>query len=282
MCAGADKTVEIWRVRTAAEVKKKVKRKLKRRREKGKDDADADLPVSDQPTPSDIFSAMLPLRTHQKITSFGVARPTENLSEKAERVVVSLSNNCLATYDVDFDNAESPYTRTQKLELLGHRTGVRSVCLNKDDTVIMTTSADQLKLWNTRSRNCIRTLDSGYGLCCMFAPGGRHAVVGTKDGHLELYDLSAAALVQKVKAHDGSVWSLDMRPDGKGFASGGSDCSAKCWDFELAQGESESRKQLAVVHTRTLKLTDDVLCVKHSPDGRYLAVSLLDCTVKVF
>ena len=39
MCLGADKTVEVWRVRNAAEVKKKVKRRLKRRREKGKDDA---------------------------------------------------------------------------------------------------------------------------------------------------------------------------------------------------------------------------------------------------
>lgn len=35
-------------------------------------------------------------------------------------------------------------------------------------------------------------------------------------------------------------------------------------------------------HTRTLRLEDDVLCVKFSPDHRLLAVSLLDCTVKVF
>jgi U3 small nucleolar RNA-associated protein 12 len=41
-------------------------------------------------------------------------------------------------------------------------------------------------------------------------------------------------------------------------------------------------KQLALVHVRTLKMTDDVLAVKYSPDGRYLAVSLLDSTVKIF
>ena len=29
-------------------------------------------------------------------------------------------------------------------------------------------------------------------------------------------------------------------------------------------------------------MTDDVLAVKYSPDGRFLAVSLLDSTVKVF
>lgn len=35
-------------------------------------------------------------------------------------------------------------------------------------------------------------------------------------------------------------------------------------------------------HTRTLQLEEDVLCVKLSPDHRLLAVSLLDCTVKLF
>lgn len=41
-------------------------------------------------------------------------------------------------------------------------------------------------------------------------------------------------------------------------------------------------KQLTLVHTRTLKMTDDVLSVRYSPDGRLLAVALLDSTVKVF
>lgn len=46
--------------------------------------------------------------------------------------------------------------------------------------------------------------------------------------------------------------------------------------------EQYKTKQLALVHVRTLKMTDDVLAVKYSPDGRFLAVSLLDSTVKVF
>jgi WD40 repeat protein len=41
-------------------------------------------------------------------------------------------------------------------------------------------------------------------------------------------------------------------------------------------------KQITVVHIRTLKMTDDVLAVKYSPNGKLLAVSLLDSTVKVF
>ena len=37
-----------------------------------------------------------------------------------------------------------------------------------------------------------------------------------------------------------------------------------------------------MVHTQTLRMTDDVLAVKYSPNGRFLAVSLLDSTVKIF
>lgn len=43
-----------------------------------------------------------------------------------------------------------------------------------------------------------------------------------------------------------------------------------------------SRRRLTVKHKRTLQLEEDVLCVKFSPDHRLLAVSLLDCTVKLF
>lgn len=37
-----------------------------------------------------------------------------------------------------------------------------------------------------------------------------------------------------------------------------------------------------MTHVRTLKMTEDVLSVKYSPNGRFLAVALLDSTVKVF
>ncbi len=41
-------------------------------------------------------------------------------------------------------------------------------------------------------------------------------------------------------------------------------------------------RRLMVKHIRTLQLDEDVLCVRYSPDQRLLAVSLLDCTVKIF
>jgi U3 small nucleolar RNA-associated protein 12 len=46
--------------------------------------------------------------------------------------------------------------------------------------------------------------------------------------------------------------------------------------------QAQSGKFLTLVHIRTLKMTDDVLSVRYSPNGKLLAVSLLDSTVKVF
>lgn len=40
--------------------------------------------------------------------------------------------------------------------------------------------------------------------------------------------------------------------------------------------------RLSVKQTRVLQLDEDVLCVRYSPNQKLLAVSLLDCTVKIF
>lgn len=147
-------------------------------------------------------------------------------------------------------------------------------------------------------------------------------VVGTKSGSLCLYDISSSTLLSETQAHTGPVWSIQVRPDQRGMVSGSADKDVKFWDFEMKEtdvgsqmvkdrmgvervvsplaalcfpalpraesfvaGYSSSQfksKALALVHTRTLKMTDDVLSVRYSPDGRLLAVALLDATVKVF
>lgn len=42
------------------------------------------------------------------------------------------------------------------------------------------------------------------------------------------------------------------------------------------------RQQLSLAHVKTLKMTDDILFAKFSPDGKFLALALLDSTVKIF
>jgi U3 small nucleolar RNA-associated protein 12 len=61
-------------------------------------------------------------------------------------------------------------------------------------------------VWNPRTGACLRSMDSGYGLCALFVPGNRHALVGTKEGWLELFDVATGAQLARVEAHTGAVW----------------------------------------------------------------------------
>ena len=259
---------------------------------------------STQPIPIDQFHALIPIRTNVKIVSFATSSSAVHL-----RVLFGMADNSLQVWNVDLsgtrkemedDIALQPgaqtvsahYTSLYNITSCGHRTGVRVVSLNSDSTSLLTASSEQIKVWNVHSRQCIRTIDSGYALCGFFVPGSRHVLIGTKSGELELYDLSTGSCLQKIAAHgvpggaQCPVYTLDLRPDQKGFVSGGGDKEVKVWDFELVMikehEEAVPVRSLQIVLVKTLKLTDDVLAVKNSPDGKLLAVGLLDSTIKIF
>lgn len=50
----------------------------------------------------------------------------------------------------------------------------------------------------------------------------------------------------------------------------------------LRNHQTRSQKSLTLNHTKTLKMADEVLSVRYSPNGKLLAVALLDSTVKIF
>lgn len=89
--------------------------------------------------------------------------------------------------------------------------------------------------------------------------------------------------METYKAHTGTLWSLDVRHDQQALVTGSADKDVKFWNFEWRKPEDKQGPDaLSLVHTRTLKMTDDVLSVRFSPDGKLLCVALLDSTVKVF
>jgi U3 small nucleolar RNA-associated protein 12 len=84
----------------------------------------------------------------------------------------------------------------------------------------------------------------------MFIPGNKHVrqqsryclrinqvIVGTKSGTLEIYDLASATCTEVIQAHEGAIWSMDLRPDKTGLITGSADKSVKFWDFELVHDE---------------------------------------------
>lgn len=82
-------------------------------------------------------------------------------------------------------------------------------------------------------------------------------------------------------AHANSaIWSLAVRPDGRGFCSGSADKTVKFWSFSVQSSGISAQVE------RQLVLPSDVLCVRYNPTKAsaqlLVAVALLDNTLRVF
>lgn len=294
---GAEKAVEIWRIRSEEEVRKSLIRKRKRKREKAKHETNGEVQEEadgDEKTniaEADISEVIVPyvtVRTAGKVRSVSWM---QRRGTKKLQLLVGTNNNLIDVYEIPqkgkSKTEEAPdYNRTLSVELAGHRNDVRALALSSDDRMLASASSGGLKIWNVKTQNCLRTLECGYALCCAFLPGDKIVVVGTKDGDIELYDIAASSLLDKIPAHEGAVWTMQVHPDGKSLTTGSADKSIKFWNFEIVQEEIPGTKrttpQLKLIQSRILKVNDDVLSIQFSPDSRLLAVATLDNTVKVF
>ncbi|KAG6027491.1 hypothetical protein E4U41_000925 [Claviceps citrina] len=299
---GLEKGVDIWRIRSEAEVRKSLARKRRRRREKQKDGkthptdeteaaegADEDVSKAEI---GDVFVQYVIVRTGGKARSVDWAASG---GQKDLQLVVATTNNQIEYYSVPTkDKLERrktkddipDYTRALSVELPGHRADIRALALSSDDKMLASAANGSMKVWNIKTQTCIRTFECGYALCCAFLPGDKVVVVGTKAGELQLFDVASASLLNNVQAHEGAIWSLSVHPDGRSVVSGSADKSAKFWDLKIVQeevlGTKRTTPRLKLVQSRTLKVSDDILSLRFSPDAKLLAVALLDNTVKVF
>lgn len=294
---GSEKAIEIWRIRSEEEVRKSLARKRKRRREKlgtAAEKVDVEVEVDEDLATAEITEVFVPyviVRTGGKVRSLDWVHTKRS---KAIQLLAATTNNQLDIYSIPTKEKSkktktdelAEYSRTLSVELPGHRADIRSIALSSDDRMLASASNGGLKIWNVRTRSCIRTFECGYALCVAFLPGDKIVVVGTKSGELELFDVASAAMLDTVKAHDGATWTLQVHPDGRSLVSGSADKTAKFWNFEIVREEIPGTKRttprLKLVHTRTLKVSDDILSLRFSPDSKLLAVALLDSTVKVF
>ena len=301
---GSEKAVEVWRIRSESEVQKAIARKRKRRKEKvmaaaGQESKENVELVNGEKETGDLSSVPITdvivpyviVRTTGKVRSISWAG---RRAGKSLQLLAATTNNQLELYEATTKQKEKSsksdeppdYTRPYSVDMPGHRTDVRSLALSSDDRMLASACNGSLKIWNVRTQSCIRTLDCGYALCTAFLPGDKIVIVGNRNGELEIFDVASSTLIDTVKAHEGPIWTLHVHPDGRSMATGSADKSAKFFKFEIVQeeipGTKRSTPRFKLTHTRTLKVVDDVLSLRFSPDSRLLALSILDNTVKVF
>eukprot|EP00928_Gymnodinium_smaydae_P035081 TRINITY_DN24750_c0_g2_i1.p1 TRINITY_DN24750_c0_g2~~TRINITY_DN24750_c0_g2_i1.p1 ORF type:complete len:978 (-),score=241.30 TRINITY_DN24750_c0_g2_i1:55-2901(-) len=292
LCQGAGKVLEFYRCYDEEEVKKRQRRRRKRvqekQRKKAPEGADAEedaaaaagAAADDGVHAADELSELPAYHGSNKAVSFA-------WSAKESAVLVGLANNTLETVRLA-PGAEDASALSSELatclEVQGHRTGIRSLAVAHDDSLVMSTSAEAVKIWNSTTGNCVRTMASGYGLCSVFVAGNEHVVVGTKEGHLELYDLRVADCAQKLEAHAGAVYGLAESPAKDVLVSCSADKYVRFFNLVFtrsAPGASEHVK-LEEDAEKATELPDECLGVAYSANGKWIAVALLNHTVQMF
>lgn len=209
------------------------------------------------------------------------------------RIVGTFANNSIHVYAMDIGQKKPEPELLRALQSQGHSAEVRTVCFSSDALAIASGDAESLKLWNRESMRSIQTIpDTGYALCCAFVPGDRHLVIGRMDGSLAIVDVVSGEILEVIPAHQKELWSLALVANGSGIVTAGGDQTVKFWSFELIDSVPEKgadegyevtgRKVLSLLHKNTLKLEETVQCVGVSKNGKFLAVGLLDSTVKLF
>ncbi|XP_031826213.1 WD repeat-containing protein 3 [Nomia melanderi] len=285
-CHGIDNTVELFHLLPDTKVKENVIKRLRKERKKlakTGNSIEADLVYI--PTIKDEITRLPPLKASAKVKGINMI-----MGRGGElRICVGLNNNSLDLYSILTQDKNPEVNQLRTIVKHGHRSDVRAVCFSSDNLAFATASGDSVKLWNRSTLACIRTVECGYALTATFVPGDRHLIVGLKDGKMLIIDIVSGEVLEEIPAHSKELWSVTLFPDRIGVATGGGDQTVKFWKFvqipktdaENSQSEMKA-KVLSVLHMKTLKLEDSVLCIRISPNNQFIAVALLDSTVKIF
>ena len=255
-----DKTLDIFCLRSQSDVTKRMLKKQKKAKRKGNE-------IQIEPSVSDHFKSLAIVRAKAKIRSFDFSK---------DKIQVSVGNS-LETYHIIEEEKRGELDSSMQI---AHSSDIKDIALNSSEDIVLSVSKNSVKLWNCRSGTLIRSFECGPAVCCAFVDD--QVVVGTRNGQIELYDVASGFLLESLEAHSGTVWGIEILEDG--IVSGGADKTVKYWTKEYAMDEnySSTKKRLTLTHHKTLELDDEVLALRFSTDKKYLAVSLLDCTVKVF
>jgi WD40 repeat protein len=102
-----------------------------------------------------------------------------------------------------------------------------------------------------------------------FSPDGQKIITATNDGSIQLWN-SAGKLLNRVKVHQGIVWSANFSADGERILTASSDQTARLFDL--------SGRQLAEYRGHS----DSVNMASFSPDGTRVATASSDDTIRLW
>ncbi|XP_055609495.1 WD repeat-containing protein 3-like [Uranotaenia lowii] len=280
-CHGTDKNIELFYFFNEDEALARLTKRLKKLDTKAKSKHSTNA-AERQLSLTDEIKRLPTVAVPEKIKSFDIL-----LGSRDElRICVTYVRNFIQLFNLNVAEKHAEPKSLHAIRQQGHSSEVRCVAFSSDNLAIASGSGESLKLWSRTSQSCLRTIETGYVVSCCFVPGDRHVLVGLKSGELLIVDIVIGEVIERIKAHEKELWSVVLTPDMRGCVTGGGDTTVKFWSFELiadpSRGKESEVKILSLLHKNVLKLEETVLCVRVSRNSKYIAVALLDSTVKIF
>ena len=202
----------------------------------------------------------------------------------------------------------------QRLALSNHTTTVNAVAVSLDGRTLISASNDRTaRLWDLATMKQIGEpiVHDGLVLAAAISPNGRNYATGGFDNKVSLGRLSGSARLP-LEGHQRGVSCLAFSPDSSLLASGSHDGTVRVWDVETGQAlstyeEHQGRVQAVVflsndsiasagadkliriwqpitreTITELTGHTDTIWCLATSSDGRRLASTGLDQTIRLW
>lgn len=309
ICHSIDKNIELYGLRSKEDIisyRKKQEKKFTRRlakRKKAGDDCDGEEtaePTFDASAPQNIVDCEFnrkigSRRLPDKIKAVAIIKCSSKKGQIEYKIAAMYSSNKIESFLLypSNDDKDDSLKQIECIEDQGHRTDVRAIAISPDNSLIMSASADTVKIWRLESRSCITTIECEYANCCVFADAqnitgnfkNRFGLLGTKQGHIQIFNIAEARIVQTIEVCEGDkpLSSICVLPDKTGIVCGGDDGVVRFYNFVWQHEEDEGQRStnLGLEENRKLSFQEGITCVNVSSNGNLLAVALLDSTVRV-
>ncbi len=187
----------------------------------------------------------------------------------------------------DLETGEEIYT------ISGHSYEINSIDFSPDGKCIASCSNDldnSIKIWNTENGELIHNL-TGHEEAVTdvkFFPDGKRLLSSSKisikedDSEdevkkkdsvftLRIWDIVEGKEIQRINAHNKSIWCIDISNDGKYIATASKDKNIKIWD-------SKSLKKVVSLSEHF----DDIYSIRFTPDGEKIISRSRDNTIKIW
>ncbi len=167
--------------------------------------------------------------------------------------------------------------------LAGHEAPITALAW-RGGPILASAGADRkILLWSMPAGTVKATLQGHTGLIRALAMSsdGKTLASAGDDHAIHVWDVEGGKLLRKLEGHTDWVMALAFSSDGKQLASGGYDQMIRIWDWATPAAGAKVR-EFPSKPAMPADLTNHVLCLAFSPDGKQLAAGGTDMAIRRF